>query len=90
MGWSAGEYEALGQSFHDRGARLDEILEMWRTVWDDDPASFDGPTISFDDLRVLPKPAHRIPFWVGGGVERSRRRAIDGGRRLPLHRRHAR
>ena len=79
VGWSAGEYEALGQSFHDRGARLDEILDMWRAVWDDDPVSFHGATSSFDDLRVLPKPAHRIPFWMGGGVERSRRRAIESG-----------
>src|SRR5262245_48243532 len=72
VGWSAGEYAALGQSFHDRGRRLDEILGLWRTVWENDPASFHGETASFDDLRVLPQPAHRIPFWVGGSVDRAR------------------
>jgi probable F420-dependent oxidoreductase len=79
VGWSAGEYEALGRSFHDRGRRLDEILTLWRTVWEDDPASFHGETVSFDDLRVLPKPAHRIPFWVGGSAERAKQRAIEHG-----------
>jgi hypothetical protein len=58
---------------------LDEILQLWRTVWEDDPASFHGTTTSFDDLRVLPKPAHRIPFWMGGGVARSRQRAGELG-----------
>lgn len=79
VGWSAGEFEALGQSFGDRGDRLDEILDAWRVVWRDDPASFHGPTVSFDDLRVLPKPAHDIPIWVGGGVPRARRRAVERG-----------
>jgi probable F420-dependent oxidoreductase len=79
VGWSAGEFEALGQGFHDRGARLDEILDMWRVVWRDDPASFHGPTISFDDLRVLPKPHGPIPILVGGGTERARRRAVERG-----------
>src|SRR5690242_13662322 len=40
VGWSEREYEALGQGFGDRGRRLDEILELLRTAWRDDPASF--------------------------------------------------
>jgi probable F420-dependent oxidoreductase len=79
VGWSEGEFAALGQRFDDRGDRLDEILDVWRTVWRDDPASFAGPTVAFDDLRVLPKPAHDIPIWVGGGVRRARQRAIEHG-----------
>jgi probable F420-dependent oxidoreductase len=79
VGWSAGEYAALGQDFAGRGARLDEALALWRTVWQDDPASFHGATVDFDDLRVLPKPAHRIPFWIGGSGPRAEQRAIDHG-----------
>jgi probable F420-dependent oxidoreductase len=79
VGWSAGEYSALGYGFDDRGDRLDEIIDVWRAVWTDDPATFHGPTITFDDLRVLPKPAHEIPIWIGGGVERARQRAIERG-----------
>ncbi len=79
VGWSAGEYAALSYNFHDRGERLDEILDVWRAVWSDDPATFHGPTISFDDLRMLPKPAHEIPIWIGGSVDSARRRAIEHG-----------
>jgi probable F420-dependent oxidoreductase len=79
VGWSEGEFDALGQRFRDRGRRLDEILDVWRTVWWDDPADFHGEYVSFSELRVLPKPAHEIPIWVGGSGERARRRAIERG-----------
>jgi probable F420-dependent oxidoreductase len=74
VGWSEGEFAALGQGFTDRGRRLDEIIRLWRTVWRDDPASFDGDFVSFRDIRVLPRPAHDIPVWVGGSGERAWRR----------------
>ena len=57
---------------------------MWRTVWEDDPASFAGESTSFDAIRVLPQPAHRIPFWVGGAGERVWRRAVEQGDGLHL------
>ena len=28
---------------------------------------------------MLPKPAHRIPFWIGGSGPRAEQRAIDHG-----------
>jgi probable F420-dependent oxidoreductase len=66
IGWSAAEYEALHAPFDHRGARLDEIIDLFRTAWRDDPATHDGRFYSFSDVRVLPKPAHDIPVWVGG------------------------
>jgi probable F420-dependent oxidoreductase len=83
-GWSEAEYTALGYAFHGRGNRLDETLRLWRTVWEDDPASFEGEHASFDAIRVLPQPAHRIPFWVGGSGERVWRRAVEQGDGLHL------
>lgn len=79
VGWSAGEHAALGRSFGDRGRRLDEALALWRTVWRDDPATFHGEFHHFDDLRVLPKPAHEIPIWVGGSGPAAIRRAVEHG-----------
>jgi probable F420-dependent oxidoreductase len=67
VGWSEGEFAALHQGFHDRGARMDEALEVFRAVWENDPASFSGEHYAFEDLRVRPGPAHRIPIWIGGG-----------------------
>src|SRR5258708_26315994 len=52
---------------------------MMRAAWRDDPVSFHGEFISFDDIRVLPKPAHPIPIWVGGGSETAYRRAVTRG-----------
>ena len=66
IGWSPAEYEALHAPFDHRGARLDEIIDLFRTAWRDDPATHDGRFYSFSDVRVLPKPAHDIPVWVGG------------------------
>jgi probable F420-dependent oxidoreductase len=79
VGWSKAEFEALGQSFHDRGRRTDEILEILRACWTTDPTSYHGEFYEFDDLRVLPKPAHPIEVWLGGGSEASYRRAARYG-----------
>jgi len=79
VGWSEGEFAALGYDFADRGDRTDEALRLWRTVWRDDPASFEGDHTTFADLRVLPKPAHDIPIWVGGSGPRAHRRAVGQG-----------
>ncbi len=79
VGWSQREYETLGQRFDDRGQRMDEILDLVRVAWRDDPASFDGEHYRFSDIRFLPKPERDIPIWIGGGVEASFRRAVEKG-----------
>jgi probable F420-dependent oxidoreductase len=79
VGWSRREYDALGYSFTDRGQRLDEILDLLRAAWTDDPTSFHGSFYEFDDIRFLPKPARRIPIWIGGGVEAAFRRGVEQG-----------
>jgi probable F420-dependent oxidoreductase len=75
IGWSGAEYEALHAPFDHRGARLDEIIDLFRTAWRDDPATHHGRFYSFSDVRVLPKPAHEIPVWVGGRSDGAFRRA---------------
>jgi probable F420-dependent oxidoreductase len=79
VGWSEAEFDALGWGFRDRGRRTDEIIRLLRTCWTDDPASFHGEFWNFDDIRVLPKPAHPIPIWIGGRSDRAFRRGIDLG-----------
>ena len=79
VGWSKAEYDALGHDFATRGPRLDEALDLFETVWRDDPASFDGTYSSFTDIRVLPQPAAPIPIWIGGSSEPAYRRAIERG-----------
>jgi probable F420-dependent oxidoreductase len=75
VGWSEAEFRALGQSFHDRGKRTDEILDVLRACWTTDPTTYRGSYYELDNLRVLPKPAHPIDIWIGGSSEASYRRA---------------
>ena len=79
VGWSEREFEALGHGFHDRGARTDEVIDALRVLWSQDPATFEGEHVSFRDIRLLPKPAHHIPIWIGGMSERAFRRGVEKG-----------
>jgi probable F420-dependent oxidoreductase len=79
VGWSEAEFDALGQDFHNRGRRTDEILQILELCWTADPASFHGDHYSFDDIRVLPKPAHPIEVWIGGSSDGAYRRAARFG-----------
>ena len=79
VGWSKAEFEALGWQFENRGSRMDEIIAILRACWTQDPVSFNGEHYAFEDIRVLPKPAHEIPIWIGGLSPRALRRAIDYG-----------
>jgi probable F420-dependent oxidoreductase len=79
VGWSEAEFDALGFSFHDRGKRADEIIDLLRACWRDDPVTFQGRYYRFSDIRVRPAPAHRIPIWIGGTSDAARRRAIEKG-----------
>jgi probable F420-dependent oxidoreductase len=84
VGWSEAEFDALGQGFHDRGRRADEILEILERCWSTDPSSFDGVFYRFRDLRVLPRPAHPIELWIGGRSPAAYRRARRFGRGFQL------
>jgi probable F420-dependent oxidoreductase len=79
VGWSEAEFHALGQDFHTRGRRTDEILDILRACWRDDPVTFRGDFYELDELRVLPKPEHDIEIWVGGSSEAGYLRATTAG-----------
>jgi alkanesulfonate monooxygenase SsuD/methylene tetrahydromethanopterin reductase-like flavin-dependent oxidoreductase (luciferase family) len=52
-----------------------------RTLWRDDVASFGGEFVSFDSVRVNPKPVRdrRIPIVLGGNSDAALRRAAAWG-----------
>jgi probable F420-dependent oxidoreductase len=79
VGWSKSEFDALGSTFADRGIRTNEIIEILRTVWEKDYVRFDGPHYHLPPVRILPKPAHRIPIWIAGHSEPGYRRAVERG-----------
>ena len=68
VSWHRAEYEALGVPFTERGARLDEHLDAWRSLWSPGSASFEGRFYRFEDTWLEPKPfrADGPRLWFGG------------------------
>ncbi len=70
-GWNAVEYEALGEDFHNRGARSEEQIDVMRKLWADEVVSYDGKWHSITEAGLNPLPPRRnIPIWLGGMAPR--------------------
>ena len=76
-GWNAEEYDSLGVTFQQRGARTNEYLRLWKACWEPGPTTFHGRFFSFDNMHVSPKPVQQPhpPIWIGGSGKPSLRRA---------------
>src|SRR6266542_5718983 len=57
VGWLREEFQALGAAdFDHRGAVSDEYIRIFKTLWTENPASFEGRFYRFAPLRFLPQP----------------------------------
>ncbi len=75
IGWNAVEYEALGESFGNRGARSEEQIELMRKLWTNELVTHRGRWHTITDAGLNPLPAQRpIPVWLGGSDDRVLRR----------------
>ena len=75
VGWNPVEYEALGQDFTARGARLDEQCELLRLLWTRPSLTFQGRFDQVSGAGLSPLPIQRpIPLWFGGGSAPAYRR----------------
>lgn len=81
IGWSREEFRALGVPFEGRAARTAEYVEVMRALWRDDVASFHCNFVSFDSIRVNPKPLRNraIPIVVGDNSDYALRRVVAWG-----------
>jgi probable F420-dependent oxidoreductase len=83
LGWMRDEYEAAGVDWSTRGARLDEMLDVWRLLWTENPVSFAGRFFRFPESVVDMRPVRPggPPILLAGmtppAMERIGRRA-DG------------
>ncbi|MBW0102915.1 TIGR03619 family F420-dependent LLM class oxidoreductase [Pseudonocardia sp. KRD291] len=75
-GWSPEEYDAVGVPMRERGARLDECLDVLSAWWHDDPVQVDGTFQTIAPSHVTVKP-HGIPVFMAGFAERARRRIAE-------------
>jgi probable F420-dependent oxidoreductase len=64
-----GERRAIGIAPSERGALMDEALPVLRRLWAGEAVSHEGPSGSFADVAVSPRPA-QDPFevWLGGNA----------------------
>jgi alkanesulfonate monooxygenase SsuD/methylene tetrahydromethanopterin reductase-like flavin-dependent oxidoreductase (luciferase family) len=87
-GWSAEEFDAIGLTmprFAARMDRLEEVLRLARTLYDDGWVSTDGAHVVAKDLPLSPRPATPPRLLVGGGSDRVLRMAGRYADVLDLH-----
>jgi probable F420-dependent oxidoreductase len=76
VGWNAVEFEALGEDFRTRGRRIEEQIEVLRTLWAKELVTIKGQWHRVTDAGLNPLPVQRpIPIWMGGESEPVLRRA---------------
>jgi len=71
-GWSPDEYDAAAERpFKERGAALDEFLDIAEAMWGPDPVSYKGDRHVIVRSAIGPKPAGRIPVLLGASTEKA-------------------
>ena len=75
-GWLTEEIALLGHPVQGRGRRMDEMLEVIRRFWSDEEVDYHGEFFDFPATGIAPKPAGRIPIWVGGKSSAALDRAV--------------
>src|SRR5918993_2963294 len=67
IGWNAVEYEALGESFDDRGRRMSEQIPLLRRLLTERVVTHAGEFDHITGAGLAPLPLQRpIPVWIGG------------------------
>jgi probable F420-dependent oxidoreductase len=81
VGWMAEEFALLGESFHDRGRRADEYLQLIKILWTQENPNFEGTYFHVSNCGFAPKSTQRphVPIWIGGESKAALRRAARVG-----------
>ncbi len=76
-GESPAEYAAVGVDPCERGARLDDLIDVLPSLWSGEPVRFRGRALELSVPALRPRPIQRPgpPIWVGGRSPAARRRA---------------
>ena len=78
-GWQENEHAAYGfefGTFTDRFEKLEEALQLLRSLRDDERTTFSGAHYQFSDAPLSPKPIGPLPIMIGGGGERKTLRMV--------------
>jgi probable F420-dependent oxidoreductase len=76
IGWNDVEYEALNETFTNRGKRLEEQIDVIRELTSHDIVDYTGQWHRIDRAGIRPLGVQRpVPIWIGGSAEVAVRRA---------------
>jgi len=79
IGWSKGEYANLGYEFSNRGKRMDEGIQVLRTLWRGGRIlSYQGKHYNFERAQFSPGPLQSGGplLWTAGNSPKALRRAV--------------
>jgi probable F420-dependent oxidoreductase len=77
VGWLEEEFAAVGQSFHTRGRRTDEMIDVIRRLFREQAIEHHGEFFDFEAVRFEPKPLEPggIPIEIGAASRTALERA---------------
>lgn len=78
-GWMREEFELLQQPFARRGARMEEMVEVMRTLWSGGMVEHHGEFYDFDPVEMRPAPTEPVPVYIGGHSKLAFERAARMG-----------
>ncbi len=81
VGWQASEYDALEESFANRGRRMDEAIRLLRAYWSEEKVEFAGEYYTSHAMAMEPKPPQggQLSIWIGGLAPAALRRVGELG-----------
>jgi probable F420-dependent oxidoreductase len=74
-GWMREEFDLMEQRFDQRGARMDEMLEVMAGLWAGGMFEHHGRFYDFDPVDMRPAPTAPVPVYIGGASDVAFRRA---------------
>ncbi|ORV86595.1 TIGR03619 family F420-dependent LLM class oxidoreductase [Mycolicibacterium iranicum] len=78
-GYLKPEFRSLGVDFDNRGALLDEALDVLAQALSGEDVAYTGSTFQARGVRLRPIPEVLPPIWIGGNSKRAVRRAVSRG-----------
>lgn len=78
-GYLKPEFRSLGVDFDNRGALLDEALDVLEKLLTGEDVAYEGSTFQTRGVRLRPVPSAAPPIWIGGNSKPAVRRAVSRG-----------
>lgn len=81
VGWMREEFELLGETFRNRGRRMDEYLQLLKVLWTEENPQFEGDFFNVSNCGFAPKSSQHphVPIWIGGESQAALSRAARLG-----------